>query len=137
MKKIHYVVGKVEGPLKLSDGEKVIFAGSCTSWKGEIDGKNVVIESQYKRPDEVDETKTKTNDMLVKTISAFYKLFKNRGSRYLHAKGCTLSVAEHVNFLSVLAGIKNPHFDLRLSMGLTLTYWQMRFKRFFNRLVGE
>ncbi len=136
MKKIRYVVGKVEGPLDLADDEKVIFAGNCTRWQGEIDGKKVTIEGQYKRPHEVDETKTKSNDMLLKTITALFNAYKNRGSRYLHAKGCTISVAEHVNYLSALAGIKNPHFDLRLSIGLTFSYWQMRFKRFFNRLFG-
>ena len=74
--------------------------------------------------------------MLVKTVTALFKAYTNKGSRYLHVKGCPLSVAEHVNFLSALAGIKNPHFDLRLSIGLTMTYLQMRFKRFFNRLLG-
>ena len=50
--------------------------------------------------------KTKTNDMLVKTITALFKAYKNRGSRYLHAKGCTISVAEHVNYLSAWPGLK-------------------------------
>lgn len=136
MKKIRYVVGHVEGPLDLADDEKVIFAGNCTRWKGEIDGKTVSIEGRYKRPHEVDETKTKSNDMLLKTISTLFHAYKNKGSNYLHAKGCTLSVAEHVNYLSALAGIKNPHFDPRLSLGLTFSYLQMRFKRFFNRLLG-
>lgn len=136
MKKIRYVVGNVEGPLDLADDETVIFAGDCTRWKGEIDGKEVTIEGQYKRPHEVDEAKTKSNDMLLKTITALFKANMNKGSRYLHVRGCTLSVAEHVNYLSAMAGIKNPHFDPRLSISLTFTYWQMRFKRFFNRLMG-
>jgi uncharacterized protein (DUF362 family) len=136
MKKIRYVVGKVEGPLNLADDEKVIFAGDCTSWEGEIDGKKVSIQSNYKTSTAVDETKTKTNDMLVKTFSALFKAYKRIGSRYLHARGCTMSVAEHVNYLSVLAGIKNPNFDPRLFIGLTITYWQMRAKRLYNRLVG-
>lgn len=136
MKKIRYVVGHVEGPLDLADDERVIFAGECTRWKGEIDGKKVTIEGQYKRPHEVDETKTRSNDMLLKTVSALFKAYMNKGSRYLHVRGCTLSVAEHVNYLSALAGIKNPHFDPRLSISLTFSYWQMRFKRFFNRLIG-
>jgi methylaspartate ammonia-lyase len=136
MKKIRYVVGKVEGPLDLADDEKVIFAGNCTSWKGEIDGEKVSIEGQYKRPHEIDETKTKSNDMLFKTVTTLFHAYKNRGSKYLHVKGCTLSVAEHVNYLSALAGVKNPHFDPRLSIGLTVSYCQMHFKRFFNRLLG-
>ena len=136
MKKIHYVVGKVEGPLDLDGDEKVIFAGNCTSWEGEIDGKKVSIKSNYKSTAQVDETKTKTNDMLVKTFAAFFNAYKRFGSRYLHAKGCTLSVAEHINYLSVMAGVKNPLFDPRLFVGVNIAYWQMRFKRFFNRLGG-
>jgi len=34
----------VEGPLDLDEGERVIFAGNCTSWKGKIDGKDVNIK---------------------------------------------------------------------------------------------
>ena len=136
MKKIRYVVGNVEGPLDLAGDEKVIFAGNCTRWTGEIDGEKVSIEGQYKSPHEVDETKTKSNDMLLKTITTLFHAYKNKSSRYLHAKGCTLSVAEHVNYFSALAGIKNPHFDPRLVLGLMFSYGQMRFKRFFNRLLG-
>jgi hypothetical protein len=36
MKKVRYVVGKVDEPLKLDPNEKVIFAGDCTSWQGTI-----------------------------------------------------------------------------------------------------
>ena len=135
-KNLIYDIGNVDGPLDLASDEKVIFARKCTRWKGEIDGEKVTIEGQYKSPHEVDETKIKSNDMLLKTITTLFHAYKNKGSRYLHAKACTLSVAEHVNYLSALAGIKNPHFDPRLSLGLTFSYWQMRFKRFFNRLLG-
>ncbi len=136
MKKIRYVVGKVDGPLDLAEGEKVIFAGNCTSWEGEIDNQKVSIKANYKTTSQVDETKTKTNDLLVKTVSTLLNAYKCYGRRYLHAKGCTLSVAEHVHYLATLAGIKNPNFDPRLSVGLMLVYCQMRAKRLFNRLVG-
>ncbi|MFH1982893.1 MAG: DUF362 domain-containing protein [Pseudomonadota bacterium] len=136
MKKIRYVVGKVEGPLDLADGEKVIFAGSCTSWEGEIDGKQVKIESSYKKCEDVDETRTKTNDLVVKTFTALFKAYRSLGSTHLHARGCTLSVAEHVHFLSALAGIKNPNFDPRLSIGVAIAYCQMLLNRFVNRMLG-
>lgn len=136
MKKIHYVVGKVDRPLNLEKDEKVIFAGSCTSWDGRINGKKVTIESDYKSHTEVDETKTKTNDMLYKTFATLLKSLKGRYSRFLHAKGCTLSVAEHVHFISSIAKIKNPVFDSRMLIRLNITYWQMRMKRFFNRMIG-
>ena len=136
MKKVRYVVGRVEGPLDLDEDERVIFAGSCTSWKGKIDGKDVSIESSYKTSRAVDEKKSKSNDMLLKSAKTLWSCFRNRSSRYIHAKGCTLSVAENVNYLSAIGKIGNPNFDPRLLIPVNIAYWQMRVKRFLNRFIG-
>ena len=133
MKKVRYVVGEVKGPLNLEDDERVIFAGDCTSWEGEIDGKHVKIENTYKTTHEVDEKKTKSNDMLLKIGSALGKTFIKRKSRYIHAKGCPVSVADHVNYLSSIGKIKNVNFDSRLLIPVTIAYWKMRANRFLNR----
>jgi len=136
MQKVRYVVGKVDGPLDLDDGEKVIFAGDCTSWKGEIDGKDVAIESRYKTPRMGDEEKTRTNDMVYKTLRAFAGYFKNRSSRYHRMKGCTVSVAEHVNYLSLVGKIQNPQLRIELLIPVNIAYLQMRFFRLLNRIFG-
>lgn len=136
MKKIRYVIGKVEGPLDLDEDERVIFAGSCTSWQGKIDGQEVKIESSYKRPQDVDEKKTRSNDMILKNIKTLWHCFRNRSSRYIHAKGCTLSVAENVNYISSMAKIGNPNLDARLLIPVNIAYWQMRAGRFLNRIFG-
>jgi len=136
MQKVRYVVGKVEGPLHLEDNERVIFAGSCTSWEGEIDGKHVKIESSYKTASETDETKTESNDMLLKFLKAQFHSLVKKSSRYIHAKGCPLSVAQHVNYLSSTAKIKNPNFDPKLFVQANMTYYQMRFHRFMARFAG-
>lgn len=136
MQKVRYVVGKVDGPLNLAKDEKVIFAGDCTSWEGEIDGEFVKIESSYKSAAEVDEKKSISNDMLLKTTTAVVHSFRKRRSRYVHVKGCPLSVAQHVNYLSAMAKIKNPNFDPRLFIPVNIAYWQMRFFRFLNRFIG-
>ncbi len=133
MGKIRYVVGKVDGPLNLADDERVIFAGSCTAWEGKIDGKNVKIESNYKTSDEVDEKKTKSNDMVLKIGSAMAHTLINRSSRYIHAQGCPLSVAEHVFYFSSLGKISNPLFDPRLLIPNSIAYGKMRLNRFVNR----
>ncbi len=135
MKKVRYVVGKVEGPLHLEDDEKVIFAGDCTSWEGTIDGEHVRIESSYKTPGEVDEKKTKSNDMLIRNLKPGLVLFKNRNSRYIHLKGCPVSVADHVHYISGIGKIGNPNFDSRLLLNANIAYWQMRFSRFMNRFT--
>jgi hypothetical protein len=134
MGKIRYVVGKVEGPLELADNERVIFAGSCTSWEGQIHGENIKIESSYKTADEVDETRTKSNDMLLKFIGAQLHAFRHRSSSYLHVPDCPLSVAQHVNYLASMANIGNPNLDPRLLIPVNIGYYQMRWNRFVNRL---
>ena len=136
MQKVRYVVGKVNGPLNLTENERVIFAGSCTSWEGEIDGQPVRIESSYKTTEDVDIKKTTSNDMLLKTGTAIMHALWKRKSRYIHARGCPVSVAQHVNYLSAMAKIKNPNFDPRLLIPINIAYWQMRFFRFLNRFVN-
>ena len=136
MHKVRYVVGKVDGSLILADGERVIFAGKCTSWEGEIDGETVKIESSYKTAEEVDVKKTASNDMLLKTGTALTHALWKRKSRYIRARGCPLSVAQHVNYLSAMAKIKNPHFDQRVLIPINIAYWQMRFFRFLNRFFS-
>ncbi|MFC1816391.1 hypothetical protein ACFL0M_10740 [Thermodesulfobacteriota bacterium] len=129
------MIGKLEGPLDLAADEKVIFAGDCTSWEGTIDGEDVKIENSYQTPGEVDEKRTKSNDMLLKTAKNLWSCFRNRKSRYIRARGCPLSVAEHVNYISAIAKIRNVNFDPRLIVAINMAYWQMRTKRFLNRFV--
>jgi hypothetical protein len=136
MKKTRFVVGRVDGPLHLDEDETAIFAGDCTSWEGKIDGEDVKIESGYENYQSVDETKTKSNDMVLKNLKTLSHAFRNRSKRWIHATGCTLSVAELVNYFSVLAKIGNPNFDSRLIFNVNIAYWQMRFWRFVNRFIG-
>jgi uncharacterized protein (DUF362 family) len=136
MQKIRYVVGKVDGPLDLADDERVIFAGSCTSWQGEIDGKSVKIESTYRTSSEVSEKKTRSNDMLLKIMGAQTHALLNRSSRYLHVPGCPVSVGQHVNYLASLGKISNPNLDPRLAIQANISYYQMRFHRFASRFFS-
>jgi uncharacterized protein (DUF362 family) len=135
MRKLRYVVGKVDRPLDLDGNERVIFAGDCTRWKGNLNGKTVSIDGKYKPVAEVNVKKAASNDMLLKTLSALVHSFKRRSSRYIHARGCPVSVAQHVNYVSAVAKIKNPIFDRRLLFPVTLAYVQMRFFRFLNRFM--
>lgn len=136
MKKIRYVVGKVEEPLDLEEDERVMFVGDCTSWKGIIDGREINIESSYKNSGKVDTRKTKSNDMLLRNLSTLWNCFKNRSSRYIHAKGCTVPVSDIVHYLSSMGEIGNPNFDPRIVIPGNIAYWQMRFNRFINRFLG-
>lgn len=132
--KVRYVVGRVEGPLNLAPDEKVLFAGACTSWEGEIDGQPVKIESTYPRYRQRQASQAPSNDLMLKTCQAMANCAYSRGRRWLRAGGCTMSVADHVHYLSFLAGVNNPNFDRRTLLPVTMAYMQMRGARAWSRL---
>jgi uncharacterized protein (DUF362 family) len=134
--KLHYVCGQVDGPIDFADGERILFVGSCTSWEGSIDGRPVKIESSYRKCHEVDEGKTKSNDMLKKNLMPALNMFKNRKQRFIHLPGCPVSVGEHVHYVSGIGGLGNPNYDRRMTVGANIAYWQMRLNRLKNALVG-
>ncbi|MBU1276428.1 MAG: DUF362 domain-containing protein [Proteobacteria bacterium] len=136
MGKVRYVVGRVEGPLNLAPDEKVLFAGACTSWQGEIDGKRVVIKPSYLPPEAHNPHRRPSNDMILKTAQAMARCVASRGRRWLHAPACTMSVADHVHYLSALGGVANPNFDPRLLLPINLAYLRMRVSRLGQRLLA-
>jgi len=133
MRKVHYVVGRVDGPLDIGKDEKVIFVGNCTTWRGNINGESVNIKSSYKSPKHVDERKTKSNDMVLKTVKTLSSCMLQQGKSYIHAKGCPVSVGDHVHYLSMVGKIKNVNFDPRMVIPLNLAYLNMRMHRAMNR----
>jgi len=135
MEKVHFVVGKVEGPLDVKEDEKVLFVGDCTSWEGNINGETVSIKGNYKSPTEVDEHKTKSNDMLLKNMKTMWRCFRNKNSKYVHAKGCTVSCSDLVHYMSALGNIPNVTFDPKNVIPLNVGYWKMRAHRAFNKLL--
>ncbi len=134
MKRIHYVVGQVNGPLSQQEGEKVIFAGDCTRWEGELDGEAVNIESRYVTASKVDETRTRSNDMLRKTVGTILRCLGVGKRPYVRAIGCPASVGDHVHYLAFLGRIPNPNFDRRMIFHINIAYLKMRFMRLWHRL---
>jgi len=130
------VVGEIEGPLDVQEDERIVFVGDCTSYKGPINGETVNIESSYKTTQMVDETKTKSNDMLTKSLLPMAHLFKKRNSKHIHLKGCPVSVGDHVHYISNLGKIGNPNFDRRMVLSANIAYLQMRIFRFINRILA-
>jgi hypothetical protein len=82
----------------------------------------------------VDEGKTKSNDMLLKTWKTLWNCFRHKNSRYIHAKGCPVSVGDHVHCLSAIGKIHNVNFDPRMVVPANVGYWKMRTMRALHRL---
>ncbi len=133
MKKVRYVVGKVDEDIKPEKDERVIFAGNCTGWTGNIGNKKIKIKEDYKKADSVNVHRTRSNDMLIKIFSSLWLCFRKKRSVYIKAKGCPVSVAEHVNYISSIGKIGNVNFDLRTIIPVNIAYLQMRINRFLNR----
>ncbi len=93
------------------------------------------IDSSYQTANQIDEKQTRSNDMPLKTIKSLFDAYFRKNRRWVHAHGCTLSVGDHVHYLSVLGGIKNLNFDPRLVIPVNIPYWTMRFKRIINRYL--
>lgn len=134
MKKIRYVVGNVDGPLNLEKDEKVIFVGDCTSWQGTINGKEIHIKSRYRHPGDIDVTKTRSNDMLLKLISTLFNIARSMGRKYIRAEGCPVSVGDHIHYLSFKGGFKNINFSPHLVVPYMFQYILMWIFKIKNRL---
>lgn len=136
LKKIHYVVGKVDGPLDIAEDERVIFAGDCCQWEGRVNGDTIKIDPEYKTTSQVDARHTRSNDMLLKTAKVLLKCLFNRSSKHVHVKGCPVSVGDHAHYISSLGDVTNPNFDSRIIVPINVAYWRMRIGRLVNRLFG-
>jgi len=135
MKKVRYVVGRVEGPIEPAPDERVLFAGDCTAWQGSLDGKRVSVQATYRRNRESEVRETRSNDMLLKTLGALWHCFRQKDSKHVHVKGCPVSVAQHVSYLSSLGRLPNPNFDPRMVLPVNIAYWRMRVNRFIRRYL--
>ncbi len=131
---IRYVVGAVSQALELKRGERVFFAGDCTAAHARIGGCEVGIESRYRPPRPGEEAHRPSSDMLLRTAVTLWKTLKRLRAGHLRARGCPVSVAEHVHYLARYGGIRNPNFDLRLLIPIVLAYGQMRLRRCWNKI---
>jgi hypothetical protein len=134
MKKIRYVAGEITDDLDLEEDERIFFAGDCVSYKGKINGEMVDIKKFYKTTHQVDESNTRPYDMVKRVAGALFKLIKYRKKRYLRARGCPVSVSDHIHYLSALGGFKNINFDKQFFLPIALAYLQMRLHRFLNAI---
>jgi hypothetical protein len=140
MKKIRYVVGKVDGPLDLADDEKVLFVGDCTSWQGEIDGEQVNIESRYTTNAELDPRGLQSVDPIREIFRFAGKTTGRSKRRWFRLTGCPVSQAEQQEYLALLGEVDNVGAHKELLQGkntnIYLDYLKMRWNRAWHHLVG-
>ncbi len=127
MPKLHIVFGDYRGEIPARRGEKVVFVGGCTTWKGRIGGREVAVDKLPVARALTDPHHARHQDIYAKMLAVTYRLLKARGADHVRLPGCPISVAEQVLMLCHLSGAKNPYFDPRIVMGFNRGYlgWRL------------
>jgi uncharacterized protein (DUF362 family) len=136
MPRMHVVFGAYQGAIDAKPGEKVIFIGDCATWKGDIAGKLVTVESLYRDRTTKDPHHAEHDDIYVKMASVIAKLRSSSDDSHVRFEGCPVSVSEQALALVFLSGAKNPFFDPRESVAFNKAYLQWRGATTMHRLQG-
>jgi uncharacterized protein (DUF362 family) len=104
----HVVFGNYRGDIAWQPGERVVFIGDCAEWSGTLGGEAVEIENVYRSRKTLDPHTIQGEDGLDKMIKTHKLLRKAKGKTSLRLLGCPVSVAEQVQLLVSLGGLKDP-----------------------------
>jgi hypothetical protein len=137
MPPVHIVFGHYEGEITAKDGEKVIFIGDCASFKGEIDGEEVEVQSIYVDRSHKHPLEAPSNDIFRKMISVSTNLWSKRKQQIIRLKGCPVSVAEQVLTLVHIGKLKNPYLAPSQAVDFTSCYLSSRTRTMMKRAFGE
>ena len=111
MPRLRVVFGNYQGPIDAKEGERVVFIGDCAQWKGELQGKPVVVESTYQPRETKSPYQARHADIYAKLLSVTAQTTGIKGKTHLRLKGCPVSVSEQLLALVALTGANNPIFD--------------------------
>jgi len=136
MRRLHVVFGAYDGPIDAKPGEKVVFIGDCSEWKGELGDKLVQIKSTYKDRSTKDPYLAKHDDIYAKMLNVLGKLRAAKGEPWVRFEGCPVSVAEQVLFLTYLSKLKNPYFDPAQALQFNKAYLSWKSAVAAKRLRG-
>jgi len=136
MPRMHVVFGAYDGPIDAKPGEKVVFIGDCATWRGELNGKLVSVESLYRDRSEKDPHAAKHDDIYAKMVSVTRKLAATKNDPSLRLEGCPVSVAEQVLILVRLGNTKNPYLMPSEALRFNKSYLAWRGATLAKRLRG-
>lgn len=136
MPRLHVVFGKYQGGIDAKPGEKVVFIGDCSEWKGNLGKEFVQIRSTYKDRTTKDPHHAKHDDIFAKMVGVTTKVALHSSDSYVRFEGCPVSVAEQALALVRLSGVKNPYFDPAMAMQFNKGYLQWKSASALKRLRG-
>ena len=118
-------------------GEKVVFIGDCSSWKGKLQGEDVSITSTYKDRSTLDPHHAKHDDIFKKLAVTTQRFAASAKDPWVRMEGCPVSVAEQVLALVAIGGLKNPYLDPSQVVPFTRSYLAWRGRVMLNVLQNK
>ncbi len=135
---LHYVFGAYEGKIDAKPGERVIFMGDCSTWRGEIFGKQIEVPSTYKSHKDLNPRRDrKPIDLVLKIVGHFIKRIRYAGQPHIKITDCPVTVAEHYLILAFMGGAPNPYLEPEIVLRYAANYIVVTLVRFWRvRLLG-
>lgn len=129
VKPMHFVFGHYTGEVNARPGERVLFVGDCARFDGPVGGRPVEIQCRYVHRDHKDPRQARSVDLLAKFVGVAANLIRHRGKQVIRVRGCPVSVAENVLYLSLLGGTRNPYLHPAIAISFSWHYcvsWLVR-----------
>lgn len=134
----HIVFGRWQQPLDVQPGEKVIFMGDCSEYRGPLGAAPLVeIDSLYRDRSGMSPLDAKHDDIFAKMLSVRRHLRGLRREDFIRITGCPVSVAEQVLALVEHGDLPNPYTDLEVAPRFLSAYLSWRTRTAFHRLLGR
>jgi uncharacterized protein (DUF362 family) len=108
MPRMHVVFGNYQGGIDWKPGERVVFIGDCAQWKGKLGNEEVQIENVYQPRTTLDPYTIQGEDVVDKMVKTTKIMKQAERKVSLRLYGCPVSVAEQVQVLVSLSGVKDP-----------------------------
>ena len=134
--KMHIVFGAYDGPIDAKPGESVVFIGDCATWRGNIHGKDVDIDSIYVDRSQKDPHTARHEDIIPKMARVVRNLTGKKG-QVVRISGCPASVPEQMLALVTLSKLKNPYFVPDLTVPFASAYLSWRSRTALQRAMGQ
>jgi len=108
MPRMHVVFGDYQGGIDWKPGERVVFIGDCAQWRGKLGNEIVDIQNVYQPRATLDPYTIQGEDVVDKMVKTTKIMKAAEGKVSLRLLGCPVSVAEQVQALVSLSGVKDP-----------------------------
>jgi len=133
---LHILMGAYRGTINAKPGERVLVVGDCACWSGQVDGKQVEISSGYVPRHLKDPRRAHSQGPVSAMFDARINLFRQRRQPVVRLRGCPVSIAKFMVYLSSLGDVANPYAQLRELIPFLYAWAIHKIVRFWRTLYS-